>query len=176
MSRMTRGPKLPASLISPSKQRRPRPRGPHKGEASASLADVYEYAEPAGVRRANVRIEYARGELDTVRVAGEDADRLGDDGEEENEEEGGERVGKTRARATPRLVGEDEQIGSEEDEEIDSDAAFEESDVERYAGLGLWKTTSSTDARRMRKMHATAGVKVRVFSWTSGYVKTVSSS
>ena len=40
----------------------------------------------------------------------------------------------------PRLVGEnddDSGIGEDEDEEIDSDAAFEESDEDRFAGFSF---------------------------------------
>ena len=40
----------------------------------------------------------------------------------------------------PRLIGEtveDEEIPPEDDEELDSDAAFEESDEERFAGFSF---------------------------------------
>ena len=52
-----------------------------------------------------------------------DRDRMGD-GEEEKAEEG----------PHARLVGEDG-VGTDEDEEIESDEAFEESDDERFAGF-----------------------------------------
>ncbi len=44
----------------------------------------------------------------------------------------------TREELRAKLIGEyedGEQIGSDDDEEIDSDAAFEESDEERFAGF-----------------------------------------
>jgi hypothetical protein len=46
----------------------------------------------------------------------------------------------------PRLIGEnveDEDIPSEDDEELDSDAAFEESDEERFAGFSFPKVRYS---------------------------------
>jgi len=46
----------------------------------------------------------------------------------------------------PRLIGEnveDEDIPSEDDEELDSDAAFEESDEERFAGFSFPKVRRS---------------------------------
>ncbi|KAG6919847.1 hypothetical protein DXG01_015552 [Tephrocybe rancida] len=81
-------------------------------------SDVYEYA-PEPTRRSKVALDLDREEAAEYGV--------GLDGDNEAREE-------LRAR----LIGEngdDEMIDSEDDEEIDSDAAFEESDEERFAGF-----------------------------------------
>ena len=91
----------------------------------SSLTDVYEY-QPGKSRRANVYLSLAKEEKLNFGVD-----------EDEDEETGAK---KRRDRARPRLVGEDaddEVIASDDDEEIDSDAAFEESDEERYAGFNF---------------------------------------
>lgn len=93
----------------------------------AGLDDVYDYRQDK-VRRANVRLQ-----LDKDEEAGFGAGS--DDDEDEDIEEGG-------GNRRPRLIGElddDERIASEDDEEIDSDAAFEESDEERFAGFDFGK-------------------------------------
>lgn len=91
--------------------------------ARASAADVYEY-QPERVRRATVQLQLEKDELRGAGRGGES------DGE-------GSEAGVGRAK--PRLVGEDDEdgIAEEEDEELDSDAAFEESDEERYAGFSF---------------------------------------
>ncbi|KAH9049529.1 Utp14-domain-containing protein [Lactarius hengduanensis] len=51
----------------------------------------------------------------------------------------------------PRLIGEsveDEEIPSEDDEELDSDAAFEDSDEERFAGFSFPKSRGKTPRKR----------------------------
>lgn len=86
--------------------------------AASGLADVYDF-QHGKTKRANVTLS-----LDREEAAGH-----GPDDEEDDEE---------TERLRPRLIGEngeDERIGSDEDEDIDSDAAFEESDEERYAGF-----------------------------------------
>ncbi|KAF8640434.1 hypothetical protein AX17_000099 [Amanita inopinata Kibby_2008] len=86
-----------------------------------SADDVYEY-QPGKSRRSNVRLELDRDESKEYGV--------GPDGEIEGD------VDRDALRA--RLVGEakdDESIPSDDDEEIDSDAAFEESDENRFAGF-----------------------------------------
>ncbi|KAI0347583.1 Utp14-domain-containing protein [Trametopsis cervina] len=95
---------------------------------SESPADVYEY-HTGKVRRSKIKLELGR---DEVAGAGRG---LGGDG---SEDEGEDAV--RRARMQPRLVGENDDedtIEDEEDEEIDSDAAFEESDEERFAGFSF---------------------------------------
>lgn len=80
-------------------------------------SDVYEYA-PERVKRSKVRLELDREE------------ETGFDVEDEDMEE--------RERLRARLIGEngdDEMIDSADDEEIDSEAAFEESDEDRFAGF-----------------------------------------
>ncbi|KAI5118044.1 hypothetical protein M0805_005893 [Coniferiporia weirii] len=93
---------------------------------AAADADVYDY-QPGKSKRANVALML---DEDETRGAGYSDD------EEEGDEEGG------RAGRKPRLIGEgeeDERIGSDEDEEIDSDGAFEESDEERFAEFNFKK-------------------------------------
>lgn len=82
-------------------------------------SDVYEYA-PEMSRRSKVTLDLNQDEAAEYRVGI-------DGGNDEDREE-------VRAR----LIGENsenERVGSEDDEEIDSDAAFEESDEERFAGF-----------------------------------------
>ena len=92
-----------------------------KGKALADASDIYEY-QPEKVRRGKVRLDLEKDELQGV--GGDDSD--------------GE--GSVSGRVRPRLVGEndeDDRIGSDEDEEIDSDAAFDESDEEQFAGFNF---------------------------------------
>ncbi|KAF8645236.1 hypothetical protein AX16_008063 [Volvariella volvacea WC 439] len=81
--------------------------------------DVYEYA-PEDVRRSKIRLDLDKDEATDWGV--------GPDGEIQGD----------RDKLRARLIGENdenERIDSEDDEEIDSDAAFEESDDEEYAGF-----------------------------------------
>lgn len=92
-----------------------------KAKNHTSISDVYEY-ESGKNRRSNVRLELDR---DEEREYG-----IGPDGEI------GADIDKEALRA--RLIGEaedNEVIPSDDDEDIDSDAAFEESDEERFAGF-----------------------------------------
>ncbi|KAF8273841.1 Utp14 protein-domain-containing protein [Lactarius quietus] len=85
-------------------------------------SDVYEY-QSQKVRRANVPLSLDKEEANEH--------GLGSDGD---------LVANIR---NPRLIGEsveNEEIPSEDDEELDSDAAFEESDEERFAGFSFRKS------------------------------------
>ncbi|TFK39375.1 Utp14 protein-domain-containing protein [Crucibulum laeve] len=85
----------------------------------SNSTDVYEYM-PEKSRRSKVGLDLDRDEAAEFGVGLDGA----------NEEE--------REALRARLIGEnedEEMIGSEDDEDIDSDAAFEESDEERYAGF-----------------------------------------
>lgn len=87
--------------------------------ATTTTSDLYEHI-PEKSRRSKVNLDLDRNEAMEYGT--------GIDGANEEEREG------LRAR----LIGEgmdDEEIASEDDEEIDSDAAFEESDEERFAGF-----------------------------------------
>lgn len=92
-----------------------------KAQSSGGLEDVYEYQQER-VRRSKVKLQLEKDE------------EMGGRGERSDDDE---MDGKSELK--PRLVGEhdDDVIGEEEDEEIDSDAAFEESDDERFAGFGF---------------------------------------
>jgi len=90
-----------------------------KTKSATTTSDLYEHL-PEKTRRSKVTLDLDRDEAMEYGV--------GIDGA--NEEE--------REQLRARLIGEgmdDEEIASEDDEEIDSDAAFEESDEERFAGF-----------------------------------------
>lgn len=91
------------------------------------VGDVYEY-QAMKTRRGNVALDFDREEMD-----GHGRGR-GGDAEDDDEDEDG-----TQTHRRPRLVGElnEDGIGSDEDEDIDSDEAFEESDEERFAGFSF---------------------------------------
>ncbi|KAJ3885140.1 Utp14-domain-containing protein [Lentinula edodes] len=95
----------------------------HERKAAKSAGrfeDVYEYA-PEKVRRAKIALDLDRDEE-------MDAGPFGNGGADDMED----------IRMKARLIGEndeDEKIGSEDDEEIDSDAAFDDDDDERFAGF-----------------------------------------
>jgi U3 small nucleolar RNA-associated protein 14 len=82
-------------------------------------SDVYEYA-PEVLRRSKITLDLDQDEAAEYRVGI-------DGGNDEDREE-------LRARLIGEN-GENEGIESGDDEEIDSDAAFEESDEERFAGF-----------------------------------------
>ena len=114
---MTKKSSLVFSGSSKSKRRRERKNAPRNPLRS----DVYEY-QSQKVRRANVPLS-----LDKEEANEHDFDSDGD------------LVANIRK---PRLIGEsveDEEIPTEDDEELDSDAAFEESDEERFAGFSFPK-------------------------------------
>ncbi|KAJ6592326.1 Utp14-domain-containing protein [Mycena vulgaris] len=98
---------------------------------AARVEDVYELVEQDSrrgrgkgkkPRRETTELEYDFGE------DGAEGDRGGFDDDEEDDEEGG---------TAPRLIGEGDTIASEDDEEIDSDAAFEDvdGDADGFAGV-----------------------------------------
>ena len=86
---------------------------------SNPTTDLYELV-PEKSHRSKVALDLGRDEEFELRVGEDDYD---------NDEE--------RERLRARLIGEiedDEKIASDDDEELDSDAAFEESDEERFEG------------------------------------------
>ena len=92
----------------------------------SGLSDVYEYQQEK-VRRAKVKPLLEKDE--TMGVGGAES------GSEDEEGAAG-----NRRNMKPRLVGENDDdmgIAEDEDEEIDSDDAFEESDEERFAGFSF---------------------------------------
>jgi U3 small nucleolar RNA-associated protein 14 len=96
-----------------------------KAKTLAGLSDVYEYAPDSKTRRSKVTLDIGRDEAAEV--------GLGRGGGGDDDEGGsGEDM-----RKKARLIGEGEMIDSEDDEDLDSDAAFEESDEERFAGFSF---------------------------------------
>lgn len=92
-----------------------------KPPKSSDLLDVYEYDEKQkGRSRANVALDLSRDEAREFGIA-------------EDEEDIGEME---RIRQKLRL-GDDIEIDSEDDEDIDSDNAFDKSDEERFAEYNL---------------------------------------
>lgn len=88
---------------------------------NSTQSDVYEY-QSHKVRRAHISLSLDKDEAHEHGVSSDD--------------DADSNVRK------PRLIGEsveDEDILSEDDEELDSDAAFEESDEERFAGFSFPK-------------------------------------
>ena len=91
---------------------------------STSVDDVYEF-QPEKVRRSKVALRLTKEELAEL-GRNNASDSEGDD------HQGGQ--------PQPRLIGQnsdDERVDSEDDEDIDSDAAFGESDEETFAGYGF---------------------------------------
>jgi len=95
-----------------------------KARQSTSVDDVYEFKQEK-VRRSRVALRLTKGELA----------ELGRDNASDSEVDGS-RDGQPQ----PKLIGQnsdDEGVDSEDDEDIDSDAAFGESDEETFAGYGF---------------------------------------
>lgn len=91
-----------------------------KAKSGPAIMDLYEHVQQNKGRRAKVGLDLDRDEAKEFGV--------GLDGGDEED----------REQLRARLIGEiedDEEIASDEDEEIDSDAAFEESDEDRFAGF-----------------------------------------
>jgi U3 small nucleolar RNA-associated protein 14 len=124
-----------ARKVDGTRHRKPRPlsskanaagyakRHSRKAENQLNVSDVYEY-QSGKTRRSKVALDLSRDEAGEF--LGHDSDN--EDADREN------------ARPKARLVGEngeDEKLDSEDDEEIDSDNAFEESDEERFAGFNF---------------------------------------
>lgn len=94
--------------------------------AKVSLLDVYEHQQRK-VRRDKVQLTLGNDEASEFRR---------DDTDDEQPE---------RDALRARLIGENidnERVDSEDDEEIDSDAAFESGDDEQYAGFTFGKQVS----------------------------------
>ena len=119
-------PQLPASLLVTERP------NPGKKRSNSKLAfgaeDPYEYDEKETVLkrgRSNVKLALDKEEVQTGSYSSDD----GDD----------EETGAASSSRMPKLYGagedEDEEFISEDDEDIDSDEAFEESDVDRFAGF-----------------------------------------
>ena len=88
---------------------------------NSTRSDVYEY-QSHKVRRAHISLSLSKDEAREHGAAS-------DDDTDSNVRK-------------PRLIGEnveDEDVPSDDDEELDSDAAFEESDEERFAGFSFPK-------------------------------------
>ena len=95
-----------------------------RSKTTSNVSDIYEF-EQEKVRRAKVKLQLEKDEL-----AGAPGEESGSEAEEER--------GHGKQELRPRLVGEDdndEGIAEEDDEDIDSDAAFDESDEDRFAGF-----------------------------------------
>jgi hypothetical protein len=87
-----------------------------------AISDVYEFEDNTNERRAKVRLELERDE------------EMGFGRMSDQEEGGGDIAHRVKMFG---IGGDDEVIGSEDDDEIDSDAAFEESDEDRFAGFSF---------------------------------------
>ncbi|GLB43759.1 putative utp14 protein [Lyophyllum shimeji] len=113
-----------------------------KAETTPLLEDVYEYAqEKKGRSREGVRLELDRGEEAGYRF-GEEEEGIAED-----------------VRGRVKLLGEDERIGSEDDEEIDSDEAFEEEDEERFAGFFSSRGKNRKNVQKKTKRNPAARVR-----------------
>jgi U3 small nucleolar RNA-associated protein 14 len=91
-----------------------------------AVSDVYEFQEQKQ-RRSRTSVDTRLGHNELAELG--PVHRNGSEEEEEDKKE-------LRAR----LIGENDEnevLGSDEDEEIDSDAAFEEEDDDRYAGFNF---------------------------------------
>lgn len=92
---------------------------------SNPTTDLYEHV-PEKTRRSKITLDFGRDD---------EGFEFRDGGDGNGDDEGEERE---RFKLKARLIGEnedDEKIASDDDEELDSDAAFEESDEERYEGF-----------------------------------------
>ena len=98
--------------------------------SNENVSDVYEYQAEKN-RRSKIKLQLER---DEIAGFGRDVNSDSEEGDE-----GRSRGGPSK----PRLVGgsDDEGggIGEDEDEEIDSDGAFDESDEDRFAGFSFGK-------------------------------------
>lgn len=116
------GPRLPSKLDTRNEKVVNAKRQDYKGKGKARMnSDVYDY-EPEKMRRGNVKMML---DDDEMQGAG-----LGSGEDEESSGEG-------PSRGEPRLIDDEGELGSEDDEEIDSDDAFGESDEDRFAGYSF---------------------------------------
>ncbi|KAH0837758.1 Utp14 protein-domain-containing protein [Lanmaoa asiatica] len=115
-----------------------------KGKARA-IDDVYEYA-PSKVRRAKVALSLDRHETQGRR-------RDGSDDEMDLSGLGQEAMKKLRARLMRDDEGEDGdgRVDSEDDEDIDSEDAFEESDKDEFAGSEFVRKDAKTGVSRRNR-------------------------
>ncbi|KAK7695122.1 hypothetical protein QCA50_002312 [Cerrena zonata] len=114
-----------------------------KPSKSNDHADVYEY-QPEKTRRSKVKMQLGRDEIDGAR-----------------DDHSGSEDGHDPRGGRPRLVGESDDeggIASDEDEEIDSDAAFDESDEERFAGFSF-SNKKGQNKQKSRKSRTTPSSK-----------------
>ncbi|KAA1468136.1 Utp14-domain-containing protein [Dentipellis sp. KUC8613] len=109
-----------------------------KGKSQGAPSDVYEF-QSKKVRRENVQQTLDRDEEDQHGSSDDDIDRQA-----------------LRARLIGETV-DNEQIDPEDDEELDSDAAFEESDEEQFAGF-TFRSKGKAKARP-KKQSKTHGVR-----------------
>ncbi|KAL5494847.1 hypothetical protein ACEPAI_309 [Sanghuangporus weigelae] len=101
-----------------------------------SVQDVYDY-QPGKNRRGGITLTF---DEDETRGARYENDELDDEDEQ--------------SRRRPRLIGEgeeDERIASDDDEDIDSDAAFDESDEEQFAGSNFKQEKFAKSKRSSRR-------------------------
>lgn len=107
------------SSIPPLSSRSSKPRRRPNRFQNPANSDVYEY-QSHKVRRAHIPLSLDKDEAREHGAASDD-DSAAD-------------------MRKPRLIGEsveDEDVPSEDDEELDSDAAFEDTDEERFAGFSF---------------------------------------
>ena len=121
-----KGPTLPRSLLgqTSAKGRSQAPkRRDTKGKGRlVPIGDVYNY-EPEKNRRGNVSLTLDEDERRGAGYGSDDAD---------------DSNGESSSKREPRLIGlgeDDDMLESEDDDEIDSDGAFGESDEEKFAGF-----------------------------------------
>src|SRR6266446_866698 len=110
---------------------------------NSARTDVYEY-QSQRVRRAHILLSLDKDEA-------HEHGAVSDDDTDSNVRK-------------PRLIGEnveDEDIPSEDDEELDSDAAFEESDEERFAGFSFPNVRRSSPFPRITLTAYTTSLGVR---------------
>ncbi|KDR81341.1 hypothetical protein GALMADRAFT_239160 [Galerina marginata CBS 339.88] len=113
-----------------------------KKTTSTTVSDLYEYI-PEKSRRSKVGLDLGRDEAFDYAVGLDDV------------------KAEEREQLKARLIGEndDGEVASEDDDEIDSDAAFEESDEERFAGFFSAKKSKTKSARKQK---SNAGVRFAV--------------
>ncbi|KII93102.1 hypothetical protein PLICRDRAFT_87528 [Plicaturopsis crispa FD-325 SS-3] len=114
-----------------------------KTAAGLSNDDVYEYRTQK-IKRGRTHVALELGKDEAAEFG------MGAGGADDEDEDG---AGPLRAR----LIGEnaeDEKIGSDEDDEIDSDDAFEESDEETYAGFSFSRKKGKNSAHKPKKSKA----------------------
>ncbi|KAJ7210462.1 Utp14-domain-containing protein [Mycena pura] len=107
--------------------------------ATARIQDVYELVETEGGRRGKGK-KSRRETVDLKYDFGED----GADGRDEETDEEEQRQ--------PRLIGEEDSIGSDDDEDIDSDAAFEDIDGDADGFAGVFSRKNEPTKKKKAKV------------------------